>query len=95
MPFVEEHLTAFHELRDAARPQGPVGMAPMEWAISVGYHALPGTLNNAQLDRGQVREYCRLENGNTILDCFVTIMAWGGRALKLPDRQRAYNARGC
>lgn len=92
MPFVAEHLDAFTRTIDHERSQGPVGMSPMAWAASVNYQAPAGTLSKDKFCRNQVRAYCQSAD-HTPENCFVTIMAWGGSALRLPYRQQAWAAR--
>lgn len=92
MPFVDAHLEVFTQTLVNAVPQGAVGMSPVAWAESVNYAAPAGVLRQEPLSRDQVRAYCQ-NAGNDVFDCFVTIMAWGGAALRLPNRLLAWNAR--
>jgi len=92
MHFVAEHLDAFTRTIDHERSQGPVGMSPMAWASSVNYQAPAGALSKVKFCRNRVRAYCQSADHKPE-DCFVTIMAWGGTALRLPHRQKAWAAR--
>lgn len=93
MLFIPEHLDVLQATLRSEIPQGPVGMAPMDWATCVGYEAAAGTLSEVALCREQVRHYCQ-DLSQTPEDCFVTIMAWGGTALWLRFRRMIWEAKG-
>ena len=97
MPINAEHLAALgrcieQERRAGIGLQGAVGIAPNEWAQSVGYVDATLHLSDELLDRAAVRAFCADEKNRTV-DCALVILAWGGRALRMPNRHRVWSAR--
>ncbi len=97
MPINAEHLAALRGFIDQERQAGvdaqkAVGLAPSDWAQSVGYVDAPLNLSTKPLNRAGVRAFCTNQQNLTV-DCALVILAWGGRALKVPNRHRVWAAR--
>lgn len=97
MPINPEHLAVLRHCIEQERQagigaQGAVGLAPRDWAQSVEYVDAPPHLSHVPLDRAAVRAFCADERNRTV-DCVVVVLAWGGTALKEPNRRRLWRAR--
>lgn len=97
MPINPEHLAFLRHCIEQERQagigaQGPVGLAPRDWARGVEYVDAPQHLSEVPLDRAAVRAFCADERNRTV-DCALVVLAWGGTALRAPYRQLVWQAR--